>query len=83
MQTNLPKLYDTDRALVRRLSVKLAALKTVEVIERFYADPEVLIALATNRGQGMPAPPPETRERFAYMSGLVVAEVALNRRAAA
>lgn len=80
-ETTRPQLTENDRPLVRRLADKMAGLKTAEVIEHFYADPEVRAALATNRGQGVPAPPVETRDRFAYLSGLVVAEVGIARLA--
>lgn len=76
MQT-LPQLSDTDRALVRRLAGVCAGFTTTEVINRFYADGEVAAALA--RRAGVLAPPPEVHDRYAFMSGIVVAEVALHR----
>lgn len=81
MQINRPQLTDNDRALVRRLASTLAGLKAAEVIERFYADDQVRASLATNRGPGVCAPAIETRDRFAYLSGLVVAEVGIARPA--
>ena len=68
-------LTDDDRALIPRLVKTCAHLDTQRVITAFYRDREVkaLLVGGSNR----------VGDRMAYVSGLVVAEVALNRRKSA
>jgi hypothetical protein len=68
-------LTDADKALIPRLVKSCAHLDTQRVITAFYRDREVKAALA-NGGNRI-------GDRMAYVSGLVVAEVALNRRQSA
>jgi hypothetical protein len=65
-------LTDADKALIPRLVKTCAHLDTARVITAFYRDREVKAALAQG-GERI-------GDRMAYVSGLVVAEVALNRK---
>jgi hypothetical protein len=67
-------LTEAELATVQRLAQQLRRQRTAIVISSFYADPSVQQAIASRD--------PEARERVAYMSGLVVAEAAIIRRAA-
>jgi hypothetical protein len=66
-----PLLRDADRDLIAALAGRLEHRRTVEVVGGFYTAPEVQQQLADHDSQ--------TRDRLAYMSGLVVAEVGLRR----
>jgi len=68
-------LTDDDRALIPRLVKACAHLDTQRVITAFYRDRQVKAALATGGDR--------IGDRMAYVSGLVVAEVALARRKSA
>jgi hypothetical protein len=67
-------LTDDHRATVSRIAARCKLLRSSQVITAFYADATVQQMLA---GKEV-----EARDRAAYMSGLVVAEVAIARRAA-
>lgn len=66
-----PVLREIDRELVAEVAGRLEHRRTVDVIGGFYADPIVQQQLADRDSQ--------TRDRLAYMSGLVVAEVAIRK----
>lgn len=68
-------LTDDDRALIPRLVKTCAHLDTQRVIMAFYRDRQVKAALAGGGNR--------IADRMAYVSGLVVAEVALARRKSA
>jgi hypothetical protein len=68
-------LTDADKAMIPRLAKTCAHLDTQRVITAFYRDREVKAALV-HGGERI-------GDRMAYVSGLVVAEVALNRRKSA
>jgi hypothetical protein len=72
MPTPPVHLTAADMALIPRLVKTCAHLDTQRVITAFYRDREVKAALA-HGGERI-------GDRLAYVSGLVVAEVALNRR---
>lgn len=69
------ELTPSDYALVKRLSASCADLDTTRVITAVYNDTAVRQALASRD--------PEAGLRMAYVSGLIVAEVAIARRAVA
>jgi hypothetical protein len=69
----LPVLREIDRELVAEVAGRLEHRRTVDVIGGFYSYPTVQQQLADHDSQ--------TRDRLAYMSGLVVAEVSLRRLA--
>lgn len=66
-----PVLREIDRELVAEVAGRLEHRRTVDVIGGFYTDPIVQQQLADRDSQ--------TRDRLAYMSGLVVAEVAIRK----
>ena len=68
----LPPLTEADRALVPRLATVCAHLDTQRVLRAVYATPAVRRELA--------GPCPHAGARMAYVSGLVIAEVAIVRR---
>lgn len=72
MSLPTPELTDADRALIPRLATACADLDTTRVITAFYRDPAVRQILASRD--------PDVALRMAYVSGLVVAEVAIARR---
>lgn len=68
-------LTDSDKALIPRLAKACAHLDTQRVIIAFYRDRAVKAALQQGGER--------VGDRMAYVSGLVVAEVALARRKSA
>lgn len=76
MTTRHPILALEDDATVQRLARMLRGQRTAAVLAGVYRDPTIQQIVAEQRHD------PEASARAAYISGLVVAEVAIARRAA-